>query len=51
MKYLANICALAASQRRTHIAAIDPADGVGPAGSGDLESVSTWPLSGFPWGC
>jgi ATP-dependent Clp protease adaptor protein ClpS len=34
------MCALAASRSRTHIGDIDPADGVGPAGSGDLESVS-----------
>jgi ATP-dependent Clp protease adaptor protein ClpS len=31
------MCALAASPRRTHILVIDPADGSGPAGSGDLE--------------
>jgi ATP-dependent Clp protease adaptor protein ClpS len=46
---LADICALAASRRPTHIAGIDPAEGVVPAGSGDLEAcpgigqdVSKW---------
>jgi ATP-dependent Clp protease adaptor protein ClpS len=34
------MCTLAASRRRTHIPAIEPVGGVGPAGSGDLESVS-----------
>ena len=35
--HLAKICVLAARPRPTHIAVTDPADGVGPAGSGDLE--------------
>jgi ATP-dependent Clp protease adaptor protein ClpS len=38
--HLTGICKLAASRGRTHIGDIDPADGVGPAGIGDLESVS-----------
>jgi ATP-dependent Clp protease adaptor protein ClpS len=43
---LIDICALAASRRRTHIPVVDSAVGIGPAGSGDLESVSGNSLDG-----